>query len=327
MISSFYRGLLGTVPSGQKLIKIMLRAAVSIGILSLLLWWLPTATLLNAIQSIPLPVWLLVFGGYIFGHIVSAFKWRLLLHAVKVDISPTEAVRAHGAGLFANLCLPSVVGGDFVRAGVVIRRHGQLERITLGSLADRLNDTFALVLIAGVAGLLVPDSLELDVGSLLAIVASLLLAAVLAAVVFIRYIPLKVLPGFLVAKVSKFRTALSSLVAAPHIALATLLLSVVIQSGFIALNIVIAEAIGISVSPYLWFFAWPLAKLIALAPVSLGGIGVREAALSAILAPFGVEAALAVAQGLSWQAVLIFSGLFAGIAVASFSGSGLQKQT
>lgn len=326
MIGSFYRGLLGTVPTGHKLLIIMLRAVVSIGILSLLLWWLPTATLLTAIQSIPLSVWFFVFGFYVLGHTFSALKWRLLLHAVKVDISPIVAVRAHGAGLFANLCLPSVVGGDFVRAGVVIRRHGQLEPITLGSLADRLNDTFALVLIAGVAGLMVPDSLEFDVGSLLAFVASLLLMAVFAAIVFIRYISLEVLPEFLVSKVAKFREALSSLANAPHIAFATLLLSIVIQSGFIMLNIVVAEAIGISVSPYLWFFAWPLAKLIALAPVSLGGIGVREVALSAILAPFGVEAALVVAQGLSWQAVLIFSGLFAGVAVASLSEVDVQKQ-
>ena len=59
-------------------------------------------------------------------------------------ISGLEAVRAHGAGLFANLCLPSVVGGDVVRAGVVIRDHKRFENIALGSLADRINDSFAL---------------------------------------------------------------------------------------------------------------------------------------------------------------------------------------
>ena len=36
--------------------------------------------------------------------------------------------------------------------------------------------------------------------------------------------------------------------------------------------------------------------------------------LATLLAPFGVEAALAVAQSLSWQGVLIGSGLFAGAA-------------
>ena len=36
-----------------------------------------------------------------------------------------------------------------------------------------------------------------------------------------------------------------------------------------------------------WLLAWPLAKLIALAPVSLGGIGVREVALATLLLPCG----------------------------------------
>ena len=69
-----------------------------------------------------------------------------------------------------------------------------------------------------------------------------------------------------------------------------------------------------------WFLAWPLAKLVALVPVSLGGIGVREAALAVFLTPFGVDAALAVAQSLTWEAVLIFSGMISGLAVNFFPG-------
>jgi uncharacterized membrane protein YbhN (UPF0104 family) len=313
MTGSLYRGGLGPMLSGKSLIKVIPRAVVSICILLLLFWWLPTKSFLNAIQSISFPVWFFVFSGYLFGHVLSAFKWRLLLHTVHVKINPLEALKAHSLGLFANLCLPSVVGGDFIRAGVVVQRHGQLIPITLSSLADRLNDTFALILITTVAGLSIPHSLEMDVGPWVNILASTLLVGILSVVVFIRYIPFSMLPTYWVEKISKVRTALSSLSAAPHIAFATFMLSVLIQSGFIMLNVLIAEAIGIAISVYIWFFAWPLAKLIALIPVSLGGIGVREVALSAILVPFGVEVAPVVAQGLSWQAVLIFSGLFAGI--------------
>ena len=78
----------------------------------------------------------------------------------------------------------------------------------------------------------------------------------------------------------------------------------------------LATAIGIDSHIVLWMFAWPLAKLVALAPISLGGIGVREIALAGILAPFGIEASLAVAQSLSWEVVLIVTGAFSGLAVA-----------
>jgi len=82
------------------------------------------------------------------------------------------------------------------------------------------------------------------------------------------------------------------------------------------LNILLAEQIGIEASASLWFFAWPLAKLIAMAPISLGGIGVREAAIAGLMSPFGIKPALVVAQSLCWEAVLIISGLFAGGMVA-----------
>ncbi|MFT5393808.1 MAG: uncharacterized membrane protein YbhN (UPF0104 family), partial [Gammaproteobacteria bacterium] len=106
-----------------------------------------------------------------------------------------------------------------------------------------------------------------------------------------------------------------SITRSPWIALTALLMSVGIQGGFVLLNIVLAREIGIEASMQLWFFAWPLAKLIALAPVSLGGIGVREVAIAGLMAPFGIDPALVVAQSLSWQAVLVGSGLFAGLVV------------
>ena len=58
--------------------------------------------------------------------------------------------------------------------------------------------------------------------------------------------------------------------------------------------------------------------------VSLGGIGVREVAIAGLLAPFGIEPALAVAQSLSWEAVLVGSGLFAGLSVALLPGPGAK---
>ena len=103
-------------------------------------------------------------------------------------------------------------------------------------------------------------------------------------------------------------------------------MSLGIQGSFIGLNILLASEIGIDASASVWFFAWPLAKLVALAPISLGGIGVREVAIAGLMAPFGIEPALVVAQSLSWEAVLVGSGLFAGIVVALLPGSGSRKE-
>jgi uncharacterized membrane protein YbhN (UPF0104 family) len=59
-------------------------------------------------------------------------------------------------------------------------------------------------------------------------------------------------------------------------------------------------------------FAYPLAKLVALAPLTQGGIGVREAALAVLLVPFGAAPVRTVAAGLVWETVVITAGLLAG---------------
>jgi uncharacterized protein (TIRG00374 family) len=296
--------------------KFAVRAAVSVAVLAVLFWWLPTEALLGAVARIPPSVWLLVVAGFLAGHMLAALKWRLLLRAAGVAIARRDALRAHGAGLFANLCLPSVVGGDVVRAGIVMRERRQFESVALGSLGDRLNDTLALVLIAVAGGLLVPDVEGVDSGRILIPVALLLFGCVFAGFAIVRWAPLERMPGKLAGVVLRLREAMTALLAAPGTLLMALTLSAAIQSGFILLNIVLANRIGIAAEPALWFFAWPLAKLMALAPVSLGGIGVREVAIAALMAPFGVDAALVVGQSLSWEVVLIVSGLFAGLAAA-----------
>src|SRR4029453_5320720 len=58
-----------------------------------------------------------------------------------------------------------------------------------------------------------------------------------------------------------------------------------------------------------WFFAGPLAKLIATLPISIAGLGVREASLAGFLAPFGAAPASVVAIGLVWQTIQIAGGL------------------
>ena len=74
----------------------------------------------------------------------------------------------------------------------------------------------------------------------------------------------------------------------------------------------IGQACGLHLAFREWLFAWPLAKMSAAIPITQGGIGVREAALAALLLPFGAPAALTVAAGLAWEAIVISGALIAG---------------
>jgi uncharacterized membrane protein YbhN (UPF0104 family) len=99
----------------------------------------------------------------------------------------------------------------------------------------------------------------------------------------------------------------------PARALVALGLGVAFQIALVLLMARIALACGLSVPLRGWLFAYPLAKLSALLPITQGGIGVREAALAALLTPFGAPAVLTVAAGLVWETIIISAGVLGGL--------------
>jgi len=114
-------------------------------------------------------------------------------------------------------------------------------------------------------------------------------------------------------RLARFRYAFRSVQRRPHVLLFAWLLGVLIQGSFIVLNALLAISCGLFLPLRVWLFAWPLAKLAALLPVTQGGMGIREAALVALLLPFGAASSLTLASGLVWEGVVISGGLLGGL--------------
>ena len=303
-------------PPRRRLIVALARAAVTVVILTVLFVVLPRDEIVAAIRRIAPLVWILVLIGFLFGHAVSAMKWRMLLSVCGIHVPAVTAFRAHAAGLFANLCLPSLVGGDVIRAGLATRAGGKLESVVVGTAADRIIDTAALLGLVTAATLTLPDALG-DVTGRVIMLASiaLLVACAVGAALVLLLDPERLPSGFpakLRAPVGRVRDAIAGLAKNPGHTVLAALLALGVQSTFVLLNARLGHAVGLELPLAVWFFVWPLAKLSALVPLSLGGIGVREAALAALVLPFGTEPSLAVAQSLVWETVLIAGGLVAG---------------
>jgi glycosyltransferase 2 family protein len=109
------------------------------------------------------------------------------------------------------------------------------------------------------------------------------------------------------------RRALRSVSGAPHILLGAWLLGTAIQATFLLLTARLAVSCGLVLPLRDWLFAWPLAKLAAVLPLTQGGIGIREAALVGLLSPFGAAPHLVLAAGLVWEAIVITGGLVSGL--------------
>ncbi len=290
-----------------------LRGALTLGVLAGLLWWLPTDELLAGMGRTGLPLWLGLVAGAAAGHAVAALKWRVLLRASGIDAPIPRVLGAHAAGLFANIWLPSLVGGDVVRAGLLARRDAQLAPLAAAGIADRLIDTFALILLAAAGLALTPEARSGAAWHLLEAAVGAVVLGGLAAPLALRFVDPRRLPPRLGRAVLRMRMAVAALLDQGGAALRALGLSLLVQGGFVWMNLPLARAIGIDLPPTGWLIVWPLAKVAALAPISLGGIGVREVAQVALLAPFGVAPTLAVAQSLVWESLMLALGLVAGL--------------
>ncbi len=292
--------------------KTVIKVLISAGVLAALLIILPWEELWGAARRMSALVWLGVLAGFLAGHRLGVAKWRRMLRIGRAVLPVREAVRCYAAGLFANLCLPSIVGGDVLRAALAGKASGRTEAAVVGGLGDRLCDMLALTLIAAAGAFFARGALPgwgADVlGALL--VVGVGGAAIVAPLALRR--PLASWPKRLRRPIGRSLVASRRLTRAPRAALLVFGFSLAIQSGFVLLNAWIGYTIGIEVPLGVWFFAWPLAKVAGLLPVSIGGLGVRDATLGATLVSFGVPMAEGVVASLIWQTVLIAGGLIAG---------------
>ncbi len=291
-------------------------SAVALGVL---LWLLPLDELWAAMRRLPLWVFLVTLAGYMCVHAVAVLKWRMMVNTAGAGLSVALSARCYFAGLFGNVFLPSLVGGDLIRAGLAMRSAQHCAGALLASLVDRVLDLAALSVLAGFGALMAPRALDEHSRRVFFVLAAAFVLAALAAALLVMLFPPRRFAYKRRRKLVKVRQAVRAIAQGRARVAAALAIAVGTQGSFALLNAWIAAWCGLDVPLYVWLFVWPLGKLSAMAPATQGGIGVREAALAALLLPFGVPPALTVAVGLLWQLVVISGGLLGG-GIASLAG-------
>jgi len=294
----------------------LFRWLAALVVLAILIHFLPLHLLGEALQRVPLTRFVAILLGYLLAHSVGIAKWRMVVNATGARLDYATCAQCYAGGLFATLFLPSIIGGDVVRLAVGLRRSPNPAAVLAGNVVDRFLDMSAQAGLVLLGILLLPGSLpstlQFQVRKALLVSAGILLALVV--LILLLYRPL--LRGRSVRfrrSLARLRHALRAGGRRPHILFFGWLLGTVIQSTFLVLTALLAISCGLFLPLRIWFFAWPLAKLAALLPLTQGGIGVREAALVGLLSPFGAPAHLVLASGLVWEGIVIMGGLIAGL--------------
>jgi uncharacterized membrane protein YbhN (UPF0104 family) len=292
------------------------RWAAAALVLGLLLYLLPLAPLRAALARVPLTRLLAVLLIYLVALTGGITKWHIVVNSAGAQLKFAASAQCYTSGLFGALFLPSIIGGDVARLAVGISHSPRPAAVITGNVADRFLDVAAQLTLVSIGLSLLPGSLPvpLQVPARHVMIAGALAAAVLFSLLLSLGRPL--LQGRSIRfrrRVAQVRHAIRSVARRPLRLLAGWLLGTSVQGTYILLTALLGISCGLALPLRVWLFAWPLAKIAAVMPITQGGIGVREAALVLLLAPFGAPASQVLATGIVWEGIIITGGLLAGL--------------
>jgi glycosyltransferase 2 family protein len=294
-------------------LRAILRVGGSLLALLILFHFLPLAEVWRTLRRLPPHLWLLIVAGYLGAHLISINKWRMVVNLAGASLSFHQAVRFYFSGLFGTLFLPSIVGGDVVRGALALRSGQSRTSIFMGGLIDRILDFSALAFLTVLGVALVPGALPAAAGRIF-VTAGIALAALLVLITpIVLWFPARKISFAWRRRIVRLRRAARSMRSQPHRVAAAFCLGLLAQGSFIWLTARLAASSGLRLLFRAWLFAWPLAKISAVIPITQGGIGVREAALVILLVPFGAPPVKTAAVGIAWEAIIFSGGLIAGL--------------
>jgi uncharacterized protein (TIRG00374 family) len=312
------------MPKNRWLIA-LLRLTGSGIVLLLLFVLLPRESVWAAIKRLTPGTWLITLVAYMLLHLLGVKKWRMMVNLAGGGLSFIGAVRCYYAGLFGSIYLPSIVGGDVVRAGLGLRIVRSKIGLLLGSVADRIQDLLALTIVAAIGAFLLPRELDAQSRRIFLFLTAAFLVGFLVVAALTAMLPARLFSFRMRRRIVRLRQSVRAGWRRPQIMLFSLSLGITLQIGLTVLNAFLADACGLHIAWTVWLFAWPLSKIAAMMPISQGGIGVREATLVALLTPFGATSALAFAAGIVFQTIIISGGLVSGLVAIVLGRSSLLR--
>lgn len=289
------------------------RWGLSLGLLTLVWWWIEPEALWPLLRSLS-PGWVLLALMVTVAQVVlSAWRWRYTSSRLELPLPLRVAVGEYYLATFLNQVLPGGVAGDVNRAW----RHGRAGQQALAAanavLIERLSGQVVLILLSGALMFLLwpfdPNGLHaVGEGSGGGLVWWWLVPALLALLAFVFRAPLLLYLRRLGKDLHRALLAWP----APAVQLTT---SGLIVASYLAVFLALAAGLENgppSFSSADWLPLLPLcaALLLAMAlPVTIAGWGVREG-VAALLWPLaGLPAEQGVALGVAYGLLVLVSSL------------------
>jgi uncharacterized membrane protein YbhN (UPF0104 family) len=303
--------------------KVVIRLTIGVGVTAFLIVRSDTASISEALASAdPLGIATAIAMNLAL-LIVSAFRWRVFLQALHVDVSVATTVKLTFVGSFFNAFLPTGVGGDAYKA---VRIRTPTTRLSTSFASVLLDRIVGVGLLAGIGVVVAGAGLVLGTGTPLTVTTLALATGVLgAATILLLWGPRLIGTGrrHWLGLRPRLRATLDQVVLASRTRTTvsrSLSLGSACQALGIAAQASLASALDLDIPLDVITLAFLTTTIASAIPITINGLGVREAVLVWGLAFYAVPAARALAYSLLILGVALVTSAAGGIVYALAGG-------
>jgi len=314
-IISFYR-------ENKKLILLLVRIIISVSLIVFLVktQFKDIRSALEIIKSVNKPLLILSLSTHIFGIWITAVRWNTLLGTQKVNLGTTTLTLTVLIGFFFNNFLPTSIGGDVFRTYDAAKKANiPIETSASIIIVERFSgvisaSTYAIIALflgftaIGNRSFIIPVIIFFIICIIIAFLilnpSILQLNKLINKIKFLKKVKEKLANiYFTFLSFKKFKWVL----------VRVMIYSFLLQFAVILNYFLAAKSLGINLNLTAFIFIVPVVTIIAMVPISIGGIGIRENTLVFIITAMGVGSEQAAICALVIFLMLIFIGIIGGI--------------
>lgn len=272
--------------AGRHLVLVAIKIAISATLLTILLRGADLRRIGEGLREAD-PIWIATaLGMYLVVIAVSAWRWQRLLVAQGVRLPLWRLFESFLVATFFNNFLPSNVGGDVVRIADTAKPAGSKTTATTVVLLDRGVGLLGLFLVAAVGATIsrwsAPEAGPIGATTLWAgLVAGTAVSVPLLMAPRILHVlagPIRrIHPEWVDERLDRLTTALVRFRESPSTMVATFGGAVIVQALLVLFYYTLARSLAIPIDVAHLALLVPISFLVQMVPISINGLGVREA--------------------------------------------------
>ncbi len=304
----------------RRLLYTVLKLIVSAALLWFVLRGTDLTRLWERVREMELGWLALALGTYTLMMLIGVWRWHGLLRAQHVNVGRRRLIESMWVSLFFNNFLPSNIGGDVIRIADTARAAGSKTLATTIVLVDRGLGLIALLLVATLGsaaalagGITVPGARWLWILSGAGVLAAFP-ALVKPGIVSRLLAPLRALQHpWLDERAHRFERAFARFRERPSALIMAFLGAICVQAGIVVFYALTARSLAIPLPVLLCAVLVPVSLVVQMAPISIGGFGVREAVFTYFFIRAGLSADAAVALSFVGTGLIVLQSLAGGL--------------